>query len=264
MKIQNEKNWIDILKSEFEHPAIVLWRAVELKTLSIALTRYHLEKPILDIGCAEGKVADLLFQGEKLFGLDNCWQLLKENKNRKAYKALLLADGCQMPYKNGSFGTVFSNCVIEHIPSLDNLLNEASRVLKEGGFFIYTVPSHKFGEFLFFSTIFYNLGLKRIADWYGMKRNKMLNHFHCHGHNRWDDILRSKGFHLIEYRYYMAKELTCVWDLLAVLVFTLRFIWPINYFLPLINKSIISKSKIYYHMNSEIGSGLLLIAQKGA
>jgi ubiquinone/menaquinone biosynthesis C-methylase UbiE len=192
------KEWIDIVKKEFEHPAIVLWRAVELRQIEALVNKYALEKPILDLGCAEGKIASLFFSEKSVVGLDNCWDLIKENKKIQTYKALVMADACAMPYKNNAFGSIFSNCVIEHIPDLDKVLEESARVIKDKGAILFTVPSHNFGDFLLFSVFFNALGLSRLADWYKTKRNKLLNHFHCYDHNRWKGILGQNGFRLIE------------------------------------------------------------------
>lgn len=253
---------LDILKDEFEHPAIVLWRAVELRHIEEFLNKHELSSPILDLGCAEGKIAGALFKDKKLIGLDNSWELISENKKTNIYKALILADGCRMPFKNGAFGSVFSNCVIEHIPDIDSLLNEVSRVLKEDKMFLFTVPSDKFGDFLFFSKVFNNLGLRGIARWYGIKRNKQLNHFHCYGHNRWRKILKEKGLNLIEYRYYMTEEVTSAWDLLAAVVFVLRSILPLRYFIPKLNGWLSGYLRKFYNMDSQTGGALLLVAQK--
>ena len=256
-------NWLDILKNEFDHPAIVLWRAVELRHIEEFLKKHELSLPILDLGCAEGKIAGALFEDKKLIGLDNSWELISENKKANIYKALILADGCRMPFKNSTFGSVFSNCVIEHILDIDNVLKEVSRVLKDNGVFLFTVPSHKFGDFLFFSKVFKNLGLKRLAQWYGKKRNTQLNHFHCYDHNRWKQMFKEKGLELIEYRYYMTEEETFVWDFLAAVVFVLRSIWPLRYLIPKLNRWLSWYLCKFYNMDSQTGGGLLLLAQKG-
>lgn len=255
-------NWFDILKGEFGHPATVLWRAVELRHIEEFLKKYKLSSPILDLGCAEGKIADALFNNKELIGLDNCWELLSQNKNRDIYKALILADGCRMPFKDGVFSSVFSNCVIEHIPDIDSLLGEVSRILKEKSIFIFTVPSNKFADFLFFSKAFNNLGLKRLAQWYGRKRNKKLNHFHCYDHNRWKQILSERGLQLIEYRYYMTEDATAAWDLLAAIVFVLRPIWPLRSFFRKLNGWLSGYLFKFYNMDSQTGGALLLAAQK--
>jgi len=256
-----EKDWLDILKEQFEHPAIVLWRAVELRHIDSALREYKLDAPILDLGCAEGKIADVLFKSDELIGLDNSWELLSQNRKTNIYKALILADACRLPYKNGVFGSVFSNCVIEHIPNLDMVLSEVSRVLKAKGLFLFTVPSHKFADFLFFAVIFDNLGLRSIASWYKIKRNKMLSHFHCYDHNRWRDILKSKGLDLIDYQYYMNKKTTAIWDFFAGGVFLLRKLklkLDKNLFITRILKASYASNLA----DNGIGGGLLIVAQK--
>lgn len=245
-------NWFDILKSEFDHPATVLWRAVELRHIEEFLKKHELSSPILDLGCAEGKIAGALFKNKELIGLDNCWELISENKKTNIYKALILADGCRMPFKDGVFGSVFSNCVIEHIRGLDSVAEEAVRVLKDNGLFLFTVPSHKFGDFLFFSTIFENLRLRSLSSWYKNKRNAMLNHFHCYEHNYWREFLNKKGLELVEYKYYMTKEATFAWDFLAVAV---RLLPGIYRLFPV-------QIKKYYTQDSDIGAGLLIVARK--
>lgn len=259
-----EKNWLTVIADKFDHPAIVLWRAVELKYIDKVLNERKLGGPVLDLGCAEGKIGSLIFKDRFVIGLDNCWDLLSENREKGIYKALILADGCSMPYKSAAFASVFSNCVIEHIPDIDCLLNEAARVLKDNGTLIFTVPSHKFGDFLFFTAVFENLRLKGLANWYKKKRNKLLNHFHCYSHNQWQDILEKHGFGLQEYKYYMTKEATSYWDFLAAAVLAVKKTWPLSYLSPKINKWFISRLKAYYDMDSSIGSGLLLVAQKQA
>lgn len=255
-------DWISEVKNKFDHPAVVLWRAIELKHIEEVLNKRNLTEPILDLGCAEGKIAGLLLKGKKLIGLDNSWELLSQNKKNEVYQELILADACYMPFKNGFFSSVFSNCVVEHIPDIKAVLQEVYRVLKPKGIFLFTVPSDKFGDYLFFSAIFKILGLKSISNWYKKKRNKLLNHFHCYDHSHWKDILKSKGLELIKYDYYMTKEATFAWDFLAVFVFILKLVWPLSYSLPNINRWFSNHLNKYYNMESDTGSGLLLVVEK--
>lgn len=261
VKVEN-KDWLGILLREFDHPAIVLWRAVELRYIEKMLNTNPLKDPMLDLGCAEGKIAAILFNGRKLIGIDNCWELLRHNKKTDVYRALVLADACRMPYRDNTFLSVFSNCVIEHIPDIDCLLDEVRRVLRDKGDFFFTVPSHKFADSLFFSVIFNKLGLKGLSEWYKTKRNRLLHHFHCYDHNRWKNILSQNGFTLINYSYYMTEKATFIWDFLAAAVFILKAVWPLNYLLPKIKKRLAAYLKVYYDADSAVGSGLLLVAQK--
>ncbi len=262
MSTEDGKNWLDIVKKEFDHPAIVLWRAVELRHIEAFLNKYALEKPILDLGCAEGKIANMFLKGKDVIGLDNCWELIKENRKVDTYKAVVLADACNMPFKEGVFGSVFSNCVIEHIPDIESLFKEISRVLKDGGIVLFSVPSHRFGDFLFFSTIFNNLSLKSLACWYSAKRNGLLNHFHCYDHLRWSGILKENALLLVDYDYYMTKKTTFVWDFLAILWRVLSIICPSYSFLKKISRYVRRFLERVYLVDGEEGGALLLVARK--
>lgn len=256
-----EKDWLGLLAREFDHPAIVLWRAAEVREIEKILAGVKLPEPVLDLGCAEGKIAGVLFKGKSLIGLDNCWGLLSGNHHLETYKILMLADGCRLPYKNGTFGGVFSNCVIEHIPALDSVLEEVARVLKANGIFLFTVPSHKFGEYLFFSEIFNTMGLKGLARWYQNKRNKLLNHFHCYDLSRWKTILEGKGLSLSRYSYYMPRKATFIWDFLAFIVFCGNKL-KIKGQKFLFSERLIRKGYEAECVNNEFGGALLLVARK--
>ena len=255
-------DWIGILRGEFDHPAVVLWRAIELKHIEELLNKYELSSPVLDLGCAEGKIADALFKKKALIGLDYCWELLSQNKKSSIYKALILADGCRMPFKNSSFGSIFSNCVIEHIPDLNALLHEVSRVLGEKEIFLFTVPSHKFAEFLYFTKLFNKLRLQPLARWYGRKRNKQLNHFHCYDHSTWMHLLKEKGFSMLECRYYMPEKAVSAFDALSALVVILRSIWPLRNLIPKLNGWLSGYLDKFYNMDSQTGGALLIVARK--
>ncbi len=260
MVTAEEKDWLKIVRAKFDHPAIVLWRAAELRHIDNFLNRYLLYEPLLDLGCAEGNIADMLFKERKVFGLDNCWELLSQNK-KGIYKALVLADACHMPYKNEQFGSIFSNCVIEHIPDINGLLNEATRILKKGGIFLFTVPSNDFAGFLFFTQVFKRLGLSALASWYKRARNRKLNHFHCYDHTRWEGILKAKGLILVEYQYYMSKKANFIWDFLAFIIFLaskLKLNLNHNVFLAKMVKAAYATSQ----NNNETGAGLLIVAQR--
>jgi len=259
---RQERNCFDVIKSEFEHPAVIFWRAIEARYLEDTINKYNPQEPILDLGCAEGKIASALFKDKHLFGLDNCWDLIKENKQTDTYKSLVLADGCKMPFKNNSFGCIFSNCVIEHIPELNSLLNEAQRVLKLKGLFIFTVPSERFGEFLFFHRLFKALRLTLFANWYSKKRNEKLNHFHCYGNAAWKEKLKEKNLFMLEHIYYMPKKAVMLWDWLAISVFLVNKIKPLGFIKRYITRRLKSSLDKFYSQNLDSGGALLIVAAK--
>ena len=246
-----KRDWLEEVAKRFKHPATVLWRAEELRHVADALAAYVPQGAVLDMGCAEGNIAGMLFEQPVVVGLDNCEELIRHNTRRDVYRSLVLADACRMPFKDSSFGYVFSNSVIEHIPDNAALLAEVSRVLKDKGFFLFTAPSDRFGEFLFFYGVFKAWGLCRLAAWYRRKRNALLNHFHCLDHTAWQERLEKNNLKLLSYRYYMGREATRMWDLLAAVMLVIRQ-WPFGY----------AFLRKYYGQESSEGASVLIVCQK--
>jgi SAM-dependent methyltransferase len=46
----------------------------------------------------------------------------------------------ETPFENNSFDCIICNAVLEHVPAIDKVMGELSRVLKPGGFFVASVP----------------------------------------------------------------------------------------------------------------------------
>ncbi len=126
--------------------SVALWRAVELRTL------YRDIRPsVLDLGCGDGLIAQVLFENEGSGGIGV--RSLADagpqgSDNRGLSSACSKALGHAMPYPGGTFGSVLSNSVLEHIPDLDPVLREAARVLRPGGRVFFTVPSDAFRRLL--------------------------------------------------------------------------------------------------------------------
>jgi len=209
--------------NEFD-PASSLWRTTEVKQLRQALAQITLSGPILDLGCGEGNIARVVFGDKKVevIGLDDWQEILQQTANSGIYRHLVLADATKMPFESGSFNTVFSNSVIEHIKDLDRLLTEAARILKPEGLFIFTVPSEKFGDSLFFYRLFRKLRLKGLACWYKNKRIDLLQHYHLLSGIQWEDKLKSFSFRVVYMKYYLSRSLLSAWDLTAAFGFILR------------------------------------------
>lgn len=213
--IRQSKDWLGDMVKAYDHPAIALFRALELKTVAETLANYEIQRPILDLGCGEGEVAKALFSAKPDVGLDNWDDMLIPASKNRVYEKLIKGDARQMPFADGAFNTVFSNCVIEHIYGIDKVLSEVARVLRPQGLFIFTTPSHQYRDFLYFYQVFNRLRLPSLAEWYTQKRNKMLNHYNCFSREDWQKKLSSFGFQLIESRYYIGKQTLYEWDKMA-------------------------------------------------
>jgi len=99
-------------------------------------------KKILDIGCNEGFLGELLIRnGHKVFGIDVSETALEaaREKGLEAYRVNVDAE--ELPFENESFDVVAACEVIAHIYDTGHLFGEINRVLKEGGLFIVSTPN---------------------------------------------------------------------------------------------------------------------------
>jgi SAM-dependent methyltransferase len=97
-----------------------------------AVTKYA-KGDVLDIGCGN-KPYESYFEGRinKYIGCD----VVQSNMNQ--VDLICYADNIPLP--SNSFDTVISTQTIEHVANHQGLINEANRLLKEGGYFIVSGP----------------------------------------------------------------------------------------------------------------------------
>ena len=102
------------------------------KDVKKAITEYASGK-VLDIGCGN-KPYEKEFQqkANEYVGCDIVQSSLQ--------KVDVICDATNLPFLSGEFDTVFSIQTIEHIAEHQQMLNEAHRVLKSGGYFIISGP----------------------------------------------------------------------------------------------------------------------------
>lgn len=267
---ERKSNFLTHFLKKYDHPAIVLWRSIEARNLSATLDKISFDTPTLDLGCGEGKVSSIIFDQIIDIGLDIDANQVKKAKLTKAYQHLVTADGRFLPFTDESLGLVFSNCVIEHIPNLENVLKEVSRVLRRSGYFVFTVPSENFANYLFFPVLLIKLRLKRIAQYYSIQRNKRLNHFNVFSQEIWKRKLRDLNLEVATMEEYLSKSTIEVWDLLAFLGFLWRKVLPsrLRSYVQRALKSNEIQARIYskilrkyYYEQCESGGALLIVAQ---
>lgn len=267
-----EKDWMLEMLDQFDHPSTVLWRAVEARSIHLLLSKTALGVPVIDLGCGEGKLSSVIFgRGRMNVGLDMSKDDVAKAKKTGVYETLIVGDARAIPFRKGSFGGVFSNCVIEHIPKVEKVLVEISRILKEDGVFIFTVPSEQFGEYLFLHWVLQKIRLRKMADWYSGRRNELLSHHNCYDSVTWKSKIENVGLNMIGVRYYLSKSTIQIWDFLAICIFIMRRIgiFRTTVYSLLLNKSrkirVAIFKKIlykYYDQDCQTGGGLLILAKK--
>ena len=110
----------------------------------------------LDVGCGNGTATIHLAQKYDLdvtgVDVDSDQIRLAEEQSRGLAKARFLTiDSTQLPFEAGQFNIVFTNKVTHHIPKWREALAEMMRVIKPGGYLIYSdlvlpSPLAKLGE----------------------------------------------------------------------------------------------------------------------
>ncbi len=186
-----------------------LLRAVEARQMAAL----DLPRPILDLGCGDGHFAQAAFTTPLDAGVDPSPRAIAEAARRGMHRELQVADGSALPFPDGAFATVLSNSVLEHIPDVDATLRETHRVLRPGGVFVFTTPSHHFAEFLFFADFFRALHLPGMARRYENFFNRISQHYHTDAPATWMARLARNGFAVRDWRAYFSRHASHVFDL---------------------------------------------------
>ncbi|HEY7035493.1 MAG TPA: class I SAM-dependent methyltransferase [Thermomicrobiales bacterium] len=192
-------------------PHRALLRAVEAKYMS----RIPFVRPVLDVGCGDGHFASVAYAEAIDVGLDPMDRDLNEAATRRpaVYRDLVKASATAMPFPDGAFGTVVSNCVIEHIPDVEATLSEIARVLRSGGTFATTLPSEHYPEYLLGATAAQRVGLTGLGRAYGSFFNRISHHEHVDPPEVWRERLAAVGLEVVEHSYYFSAAAHRTFDL---------------------------------------------------
>lgn len=96
----------------------------------------NLNGKILDVGYSVGGIHERF---KKKFGQENIYGVdIETEKDTKHYKR---STAEKIPFKAGTFDSLFAGELIEHVKSPDRFLAQAARVLKVGGIIIITTPN---------------------------------------------------------------------------------------------------------------------------
>ncbi len=191
-------------------PSLALWRSEE----SSLFAKLKLEEPILDLGCGNGYFASVALNAKVHAGCDSDFAQIKHAKMSDAYRHALVADICDLPYKDRSFATITSNCVLEHVQDLGRALREVYRVLAPGGLFIFTVPTDRFDEWFYLSWLLNSMRLHRLAKSQIKRYNHHQFHYNIQSVREWSGMLQKTGLHVEKYQYYASRVFVIVFSML--------------------------------------------------
>jgi len=124
------------------------------KLIDIFKSMAPLRSPVLDVGCGRGKFLEYLFKQDGYWG----WGADFSHESIKSCAVpAIVSDGYALPFASGTFYSITSILVIEHMPDYDRFLAESHRMLKPGGclylifpnFFSLVTPAMKLRKLLF-------------------------------------------------------------------------------------------------------------------
>ena len=169
-----------------------------------------LPDPVLDLGSGDGHFASVAFDRPLAVGLDPWYKPMQEAKLRNTYQLSTLAEGANIPFRDESFSSINSTSVLEHIPEVEPVLNEAARVLKRGGMLVFCVPNHRFPQLLWGRQLLEKAGFKRLGLKYSRFFDRLARHAHTDSPEKWQQRLDEAGFDLVETWDYFPPEALAV------------------------------------------------------
>lgn len=121
------------------------WLFGKTEFIGLLLKQLNLPKDIniLNVGAGTGNDIHQIKKNGNVFVLDidqKALDLIPDN----LVKEKKVANACEIPYPENSFDLVVSFDVLEHIEDDHKAVSEIKRVLKPGGFFVFTVPAYSF------------------------------------------------------------------------------------------------------------------------
>jgi SAM-dependent methyltransferase len=163
-----------------------------------------LPAPTLDLGCGDGHFATVAFERVLEAGLDPWAGPLREAARQGAYRGLVQGQGAAMPFRGGFFASAFSNSVLEHIPDIDAVLADTSRVLRSEAPFAFCVPNHNFDRYLSVGLLLDRLSLTGLADRYRRLFDRIARHQHLDPPEVWIARLERAGFRVERWWHYFS------------------------------------------------------------
>ena len=245
-----EEIYDELFSLNWLRPESALFRFIEAKILLDFKSKY-LRYPILDLGCGDGLFTSILF-GARInkiydayesidfsktdiynnytkqpkdffmvrpspigFGVD-----IKENAVMKAndlgtYDEVKGGNIRKLPFENESVNSVFSN-MIDDIKreDLDIVFEEVYRVLKMSGYFVFTTPTKRFREFLFYYNKAQDFKKQGNTAKYSLflEFDRGRSEWEPRPLSLWVELCRKTSFELVEYVEYGNKNMLQFWD----------------------------------------------------
>lgn len=123
---------------------------------------------VLELACGTGITSNLLspYPNLERYCMDFSSNMLQIAKTRCSN--CLQADMENLPYRDSSFDLIYVNSALHHFPTLQNIMIEVKRILKQNGYLIIHEPNqHSLQKDIFLQILSYSvrkLGIKQYQD----------------------------------------------------------------------------------------------------
>lgn len=185
--------------------------AIERSVESRIYRHRPIKPPVLDVGCGDGVFARMVFAATLDTGVDADHAEIDRARQSRCYRELIHTTADRIPKADGSFNTILSNSVLEHIPDLKPVLHEIHRLLARGGRFYVTVPSQYFETYSLVAQVLTALRLTNLAGSYCRFYNRFWKQYHCYSLDHWIALARECNFTATE-AFTFHPRLTCLVD----------------------------------------------------
>ena len=93
---------------------------------------------VLDLGCGRGATVNYLHEvhGISAMGLDPSEKLIEEAKSKFGYAKFVQGNGESLSFEDKSFDCVFAECTLSLMDSLESVIKQVHRVMRDGGWFV--------------------------------------------------------------------------------------------------------------------------------
>lgn len=134
----------------YDHP-IALLRAENAVRIPWIIETIGKNQTVLDIGCGAGLLTNALSKvGHRVFGIDLSQTSLEVARMTDLTQKVnyQMANAYSLPYSDESFDVVCAMDLLEHVEEPALVISEASRVLRQGGFFFFHTFNRNFLSYL--------------------------------------------------------------------------------------------------------------------
>lgn len=182
-------------------PSGTLWRYLEVQAVRNTVAEAPLQRPVMEVGCGDGTFTRLsVGYVDTAIDIDP-HAVAKAVGLPEVYGEVKVADARQLVGEG--YGTIFANCVLEHIPGVEGVIEGCAAALKPGGEMIATVPLSEMNHNLLWR-----------SRQYAHRRQEQLLHHNLWTIEKWTSVFCSAGFSAVRVHPYLGGDLCWLWDAL--------------------------------------------------